>query len=110
MSLLNTYQSQTNSTSESLTSLSLQVKRFFQESIKSYSDLFNDQESFDELIDKVKGTERRMSGLLKQVKTLNQDLNELFAFFKRQEGNTAGNVVLQNESICSFNGMPFVRQ
>jgi chaperonin cofactor prefoldin len=71
--------------------------------------VFNESDCLSELEDKVKSAEKRVSSLLKQTKTLNQDLNELFAHYKRLEGSRSSTaaVILANESVCSFNGMAF---
>ena len=46
---------------------------------------------------------------MKQVKAIIQDLNEIFIYFKRQEGGSTTPNLIQNDSICSYNGMPFMR-
>ncbi len=89
MTLLQTYSTQAEGAKDMLKNVEHEVSVCLQQSIKQYSILFSDKDSMDALIEKTQSLERRISGLLKQVKTINQDLHEIYTFFKRQEGGNA---------------------
>ena len=102
MSVLQQIKQQEASASEALASAESEVLRVLEVSVKDYAGLFSDREALGALFSRTSSVEKKLGALLKQARTANQDLNEVFVGLKPQENP----MLVQNESASS---MPFIR-
>ncbi|CDW80328.1 UNKNOWN [Stylonychia lemnae] len=89
----------------------------FQESVLQYSRIFESEEESSQLVQKCQLIDQKIANTMKQVKMINQELNEIYIHFKHQEGGSksmvatnTGGFKIKADSIMSFNGIPFTRQ
>eukprot|EP00347_Sterkiella_histriomuscorum_P020841 403336261 len=67
----------------------LLLKEKLQLSIKEYKTLFSDEETLQKTQSEIFSLERKLSDLQKQCRTLNNDINEIFIHYQKQEGSQA---------------------